>query len=87
MVNDPHEGTHSRYSNGCRCEPCRQAHRDYTAARRKAALAAGELSHGVRNTYDAGCRCPKCYEARRVAYYVGERKATRVVDRTQWRSS
>lgn len=69
-----HEGSHGRYSNGCRCEPCRVAHRIYTAGRRKAALEAGELSHGLRNTYDAGCRCDKCYGARQVVYYTRERK-------------
>jgi hypothetical protein len=74
-----HDGTHARYSRGCRCQPCRDAHRVYTRERRKAALAEGALSHGVRNTYDAGCRCDKCVGARRVAYFLnpGEHGAQR----------
>ena len=63
-------GTHNAYSHGCRCEPCREAHRTYVAERRKKALVEGTLSHGKRGTYEAGCRCWKCVEARRVAYFT-----------------
>lgn len=75
----PHEGTHGRYANGCRCDACKEAHRIYTADRRKAALLEGTLSHGRASTYWAGCRCDKCYEARRVVYLTGsgEYKAQR----------
>ncbi len=66
-MSTPH-GTHSKYARGCRCNECREAHRVYTAARRKAALAAGTLSHGRRSTFDAGCRCPKCRATRQIAY-------------------
>lgn len=65
-----HDGSHGRYSHGCRCEACKVAHREYTAARRKAALTEGSLSHGRSSTYDAGCRCEKCYAARQVKYHT-----------------
>lgn len=65
-----HLGTHGRYSSGCRCDPCRAAHADYTRERRAEALAAGSLSHGRSSTYDAGCRCEKCYSARQVKYHT-----------------
>jgi hypothetical protein len=70
MSDGTHEPTDGRYKNGCRCDGCRAAHRAYTAARRKAALSEGTLSHGVRATYDAGCRCWKCRSARQVDYVM-----------------
>lgn len=65
-----HVGSHGRYTHGCRCESCREAHSAYTRERRAAALAAGTLSHGRPSTYDAGCRCEKCYAAKQVRYYT-----------------
>lgn len=63
-------GTHSKYSRGCRCDECKAGHREYTANRRKAALAEGTLSHGRASTYDAGCRCDKCRMAKQVIHYL-----------------
>lgn len=65
-----HVGTHGRYTHGCRCDRCKEAHRAYTAERRKVALAAGTLTHGRASTFDAGCRCDACYNARRVKYFT-----------------
>ena len=62
----PEHGTRSRYSNdGCRCEPCRQAEREYQEARR------GPLKprrtppqHGTASCYsNLGCRCAPCRAA------------------------
>lgn len=62
-------GLHWTYSDGlCRCDECREAKRVYVAARRRASLAAGTLTHGKRGTYDAGCRCHECTAARKAAY-------------------
>jgi 5-methylcytosine-specific restriction endonuclease McrA len=63
-------GTHYRYKQGCRCEPCRVAYSDY---KRDWRLKTGETS-GVRGRYQKagcgrlamyrkGCRCTLCRRA------------------------
>lgn len=71
----------SRYAYarlGCRCDDCREAHRDYCTAKTadlRARLAAefDRLPHGSVSTYgNWGCRCEPCTaaqsEANRAAY-------------------
>ncbi len=55
------------YSNGCRCEICRDAKAAYMRERRSSAYltATSEpvpgVTHGTRSAYEeSGCRCPEC---------------------------
>lgn len=66
-------GTHSTYTAGCRCEPCRQAATLASKAgrqRRAALLASGAVvEHGRVSTYQHwGCRCADCRAAWRDAF-------------------
>ncbi len=68
--NDPRHGTVNGYGNrGCRCEACREAHRQAHAAymvrvRATKELATGDgITHGTSYRYDVGCRCDECREA------------------------
>ena len=56
------------YTNGCRCEVCREAKREYERAIRARRRESGEISHGKRVGYDSGCRCDDCRLARKIAY-------------------
>lgn len=64
----PH-GTNSRYTNHrCRCDECRQAHRDYAASRRRYAAAhplpPDDPRHGTVVAYvHYLCRCERCKRA------------------------
>ena len=52
-VNNSKHGTESRYARGCRCDPCRDAHRDYFAQRREARLCGpipSNVQHGKAST-------------------------------------
>lgn len=61
---------YNQYANGCRCEVCREAKRDYERkSRKRRAANLSRVNHGKRSTYDAGCRCDQCYMARMEAYY------------------
>lgn len=73
-------GTPPRYSQGCRCQPCTEAHRVYRTALRRAAgiLPKQPAQHGKASTYTQNkCRCAPCTEAQRlaVAEYRARRKA------------
>lgn len=62
----PHD--YGRYSNGCRCQVCRDAKAAYMANRRAEATrgarlgwAAEGVTHGTRSAYkESGCRCGQC---------------------------
>jgi hypothetical protein len=60
-------GTRSRYINGgCRCDPCTEANRTYTAALRDRLLKrpVPPGAHGDSSTYtNWGCRCARCRQA------------------------
>lgn len=72
-------GTDVSYTRGCRCDPCRTAHRQYTRKAQVARLARrvdidGQLvaihldegMHGTLNAYQThGCRCDECRKASR----------------------
>lgn len=58
----------------CRCSQCREAHRAYTAARRKQALAEGTLTHGKSSTFDAGCRCTACRYAKSAYRVISDQR-------------
>lgn len=69
---------YGKYTNGCRCDVCRQAKADYSRERRAKARALAQKysvdgwryvapieRHGTRFGYEeAGCRCPECTHAR-----------------------
>jgi hypothetical protein len=55
-------GTYASYTNyACRCDPCKQAGRDYRANRKKHAVESNfaDYVHG-NDTYNLGCRCAIC---------------------------
>jgi Zn ribbon nucleic-acid-binding protein len=61
-------GRRSRYTAGCRCPRCSEAHRDYQrelqAKRRAHGLPSDDPRHGTMTGYDNhGCRCPRCRAA------------------------
>ena len=66
-------GTPSAYSNGCRCEQCRQAWADYQRKRRQSMRQepTGDREHvhregpvhGTPSAYSNGCRCEQCRQA------------------------
>ena len=60
-------GTPSRYSLGCRCQPCTEAHRlDGQQWRASHAGRTEETPHGTDTGYtNWGCRCQPCRAARR----------------------
>lgn len=61
-------GTNNRYSKGCRCEPCKQAGREYRALKRV-------FTHNNAG-YAHGCRCDICGAAR-LAYQRRKRGTRR----------
>jgi hypothetical protein len=74
---DVHEPSHSLYTNGCRCQPCREAHRQWCRqirADRAGKLPADDPRHGTRVAWDHwGCRCDRCTSTHRRLhrdYYV-----------------
>lgn len=54
-------GTLASYSRGCRCEPCKEARREYAAEWAEEALETLHCGHVSK--YQAGCRCTNCYTA------------------------
>ena len=60
-------GTISRYTQGCRCDACREASRIYQLNRRRArGIQPRQASkvHGTVNQYtNLGCRCDECRAA------------------------
>ena len=66
---DPRHGTTNGYGNlGCRCEACREAHRQNHNRYMKKVRESGQLlgdaaKHGTSYRYDVGCRCDECREA------------------------
>lgn len=60
-------GTTTGYHNGCRCDACYEANRDYHRARRLGLTEPRKLgrTHGLRTTYVHGCRCDQCRTAER----------------------
>lgn len=60
-LKDKHHGTHTGYVYGCRCDPCKDAHRR--------AKPVSNIKHGTRWAYEKrGCRCPSCVSAVRRAW-------------------
>ncbi len=62
-LDDPRHGTAAGYWAGCRCDPCREARREYDRARRERGLEPDDPRHGTINGYWFGCRCDLCREA------------------------
>lgn len=66
----PH-GSPSRYSHGCRCDPCRAANTErgrQQRARRYTGEIPAHVAHGSAATYaNWGCRCRPCTYANAVA--------------------
>jgi len=73
-MTSPQHGSTSRYSYGCRCQPCKDAQAAYQRelrARkegddyqpRKRGRKAATLAHGTTSGYSKGCRCPECKQA------------------------
>jgi hypothetical protein len=65
-----HDGSAVRYRNrgadGCRCDACREAHRQYVAARKQEWRNRPDLPHGTESGYhNWGCRCDACRAAYR----------------------
>jgi len=68
-------GTRGKYNKGCRCEPCAQANRTYSAKHKRRQTQAiremlqpisqGPTQHGTWSSYSKGCRCIRCAEAQR----------------------
>jgi hypothetical protein len=71
------------YGDGCRCDDCKAAKRDYMTARRSAAYLAGHevparATHGTRSTYEEhGCRCNSCVVAQIARGRAGKRREKR----------
>lgn len=66
-------GTRQRYisrTHPCRCEPCREANRQYTED------LYGSDAHGTHKRYKAGCRCDDCKKSN-TAKRQAERDAKR----------
>jgi hypothetical protein len=61
----PPHGTNRRHARGCRCEPCREANRQYR--KEWAARALERMECGRPTKYYAGCRCEACRESAKVA--------------------
>lgn len=61
-MREPKHGTITEYMNyGCRCEPCRDANRQYRPST--------PVAHGTRTAYiDHRCRCLDC-KAANAAYH------------------
>lgn len=57
-------GTFNRYTNdGCRCDECKLASREYFRDRRKRGLPKDDPRHGTHAAYSHyGCKCPLCVE-------------------------
>ena len=58
------------YTNGCRCDVCRQAKADYMRDRRATAYLepqqpVPDITHGRFGYEERGCRCDVCVGARR----------------------
>lgn len=86
-----HGGSGTLYNQGCRCEPCREAHRERMRdgnARRAAERIRGEngdwyapraAEHGTTSTYSNwGCRCDPCKDRqseRNLWYHQTHRKS------------
>lgn len=51
QLTEDHAGSHSRYSKGCRCAPCTQAHRVYTRDRKRLLARANYGIESVPNRY------------------------------------
>lgn len=66
---DPRHGTRNGYGNlGCRCDACREAHRQnhrkyMIRVKESGELAGDGVQHGTAYRYDVGCRCNACKEA------------------------
>ena len=69
-------GTRARYQRGCRCEPCREADRQYRRQWQAGVRAAGSFNHGLTGYVTHRCRCPVC---KKVAseYYAARRAQKR----------
>lgn len=78
---DPRHGTDNAYGNlGCRCDPCKEAHRVYQLAR------GSRYPHGTAARYSlGGCRCDACKGARTAYARLTDRglkvPSTIVIDR------
>lgn len=65
----PAHGTTTGYANhACRCQRCREAHREKHNAYMHRVRQTGELTtpdrtHGTAYRYDVGCRCDDCRAA------------------------
>lgn len=59
--------TYSAYTQGCRCEQCkdaaRQYQREYRARRREEVLTEARVIHTGSGSYGYGCRCVECKAA------------------------
>jgi len=73
MKRDPNRTRHqtgTAYNSGCRCEVCKETHRNRLNKcrwEREALSDKSRLKHGVRSTYlNWGCRCAPCKETQRV---------------------
>ena len=66
-------GTAGTYTNGCRCDECTKAKRNYNllwrhrTGRSKLTRAERAAKHGTTGKYKAGCRCEPCKVAARDA--------------------
>ncbi|MCE0485434.1 hypothetical protein [Ornithinimicrobium sediminis] len=66
---DPRHGTINGYGNlGCRCDACREAHREnhmryMKKVRETGSLSGPDVNHGTSYRYDVGCRCEECRDA------------------------
>ena len=77
---------YNAYSNGCRCQTCRDAKAAYTSSKRKQATANARpgvpvegARHGTRVAYkDHGCRCEACVQVMRAIWRRWSRDARAV---------
>ena len=62
-------GTRSKYTKGCRCDPCRTANREWDEEyrRRRGVKEQKPAQHGTKSMYVKGCRCDECCIASREA--------------------
>lgn len=58
-------GIDATYTNGCRCDECRDAHRTAVRGYRARAIATNSFTHGTNYGFDCGCRCTSCTAAKR----------------------
>lgn len=88
MESTARHGVRSRYTAGCRCPRCTEAHNDYQRAlqakRRAHGLDRDDPRHGTPTGYDNhGCRCTPCRQAAATLRRRKRQAAVLIADRVR----